>query len=565
MKILIADDDRTNRLLLAAQLRRDGWDVVTAQDGREAVLVYEAEQPDLVLMDVLMPVMDGYEATRRIKERASERFVPVIFLTALDDDETLAQAIEAGGDDVLTKPFSRFALLRKITAFARMRQLHATVQAQRDELAMHQRHLEREQELAERIFSGILHPGRIELPQVRFHVSPQSVFNGDLVLAARRPNGGLHLLVGDFTGHGLSAAIGALPVSGIFHGMTEKGFDLPDIVEELHRKLQALLPVEIFLAATLIAVDARGRRVAVWNGGLPDVLLVRGSGAVERFPSRHLPLGVGGAARWAPVPEVGALEEGDRLYAYTDGVVEAVGAGGEAFGEQRVVDALAAGGGLDALREALERFRGGRPQRDDLTMVEFVADGALGPLAEAPPAAQGLGLPWSMRVELDADALRRLDPVPRLVDAAVEVLGLHTHRVRLYVVLAELFANALEHGLLRLDSGLKADAEGFARYYRAREAGLAGLTEGRIVVAMRHEAAPDGGVLEITVEDSGPGFEPARAEGLPDDPHRLAGRGIALVRALCEAVRYEDGGRRVVARYRWHRAADEPAGGSDAG
>ncbi|MDE3019466.1 MAG: response regulator [Nitrospirota bacterium] len=93
------DDARINLLVLEAILSREGHRVVQAENGLEAVAAFERDRPDLVLMDIMMPVMDGYEATRRIKARCGGRFVPVIFLTAITDATQLAACVEKGGDD----------------------------------------------------------------------------------------------------------------------------------------------------------------------------------------------------------------------------------------------------------------------------------------------------------------------------------------------------------------------------------------------------------------------------------------------------------------------------------
>jgi len=92
MKILIVDDDRSTRMLLKAFLAQSGHAIVEASNGAEAIEVFARENPDLILMDVTMPVMTGYEAATIIKQRCGNRFVPIIFLTGLNDDESLAVA-----------------------------------------------------------------------------------------------------------------------------------------------------------------------------------------------------------------------------------------------------------------------------------------------------------------------------------------------------------------------------------------------------------------------------------------------------------------------------------------
>ena len=163
-KVLVADDDIPNRLILQAILEKQGYKVLLADDGLQAVEVFRREQPDLVLMDINMPQMDGYEATQEIKSISGEAFVPVIFLTATTDSEGLAKCVESGGDDFLTKPYNRVLLQARIDALLRIRELYNTVQHQRNELASHQKRLDRERQLAKRLFSNILETGALNLP-----------------------------------------------------------------------------------------------------------------------------------------------------------------------------------------------------------------------------------------------------------------------------------------------------------------------------------------------------------------------------------------------------------------
>ena len=99
LKVLTVDDNRTNLQILQVFLKKLGHEAIPADNGEVAVAKYLEERPDLVLMDIMMPVMDGFEATRRIRALPSDRWVPIIFLSALDRDENLVGGLEAGGDD----------------------------------------------------------------------------------------------------------------------------------------------------------------------------------------------------------------------------------------------------------------------------------------------------------------------------------------------------------------------------------------------------------------------------------------------------------------------------------
>ena len=270
LTVLIADDNAADRLLLSTIVSRQGHRVLTAANGLEALALFEQERPQLVLMDALMPVMDGFEAARRIRRQAGEELVPIIFLTSLSETEALVQSLEAGGDDFLSKPYNRVILEAKIRAMGRLHHLQREVLAQRDLIARHNEHLLNEQRVAKAVFDKVAHSGCLNAPNIRYLQSPFALFNGDLLLAAYKPSGGMHVLLGDFTGHGLPAAIGAMPLAEVFYGMTAKGYPIADILREMNAKLKRILPVGVFCCASMLNLSFQRGLLDVWNGGLPD-------------------------------------------------------------------------------------------------------------------------------------------------------------------------------------------------------------------------------------------------------------------------------------------------------
>jgi two-component system cell cycle response regulator DivK len=116
VRILLVEDNEMNRDMLSRRLKRNGYDVLIATDGQQGVDVAMAEAPDLILMDMSLPVIDGWEATRRIKQTAATRAIPVIALTAHAMAGDREKAMDAGCDDYDTKPVEITRLLGKITA-----------------------------------------------------------------------------------------------------------------------------------------------------------------------------------------------------------------------------------------------------------------------------------------------------------------------------------------------------------------------------------------------------------------------------------------------------------------
>ncbi|MDQ3200584.1 MAG: fused response regulator/phosphatase [Pseudomonadota bacterium] len=561
LTILIAEDSAADRMLLSSIVRRQGHEVLTAANGAEAVEAFRQQRPQLVLMDAMMPVMDGFEAARQIKALAGETLVPIIFLTSLSESEALARCLEAGGDDFLAKPYNLVILAAKIKAMDRLRRLQETVLQQRDQIARHHDYLLNEQRVAKAVFDKVAHSGCLSAPNIRYLQSPYALFNGDLLLAAFTPAGHMHVLLGDFTGHGLPAAVGAMPLAEVFYGMTAKGYGLAETLREMNAKLKRILPVDMFCCATLLCLNFQRRSLEVWNGGMPDgYLQTIASGERTPLVSRHLPLGVLSAEAFADSTEVFPMAPGDRVFLLSDGVIDTCDANEQLFGVERLQQVFSANRQPDQLFEDIEQalrdFRG--EARDDVSMVEVCL---LEPARFTPPplvysdSGQSSPLDWSVSFEFRAATLKRFNPLPYMLQLLLEVHGLRSQSGALYSVLAELYSNALEHGVLGLDSSLKRDAAGFALYYEQRNSRLDALQDGYVRVNLEVSPMGDGGCLIIGVEDSGKGFDVEQVLARPVDGIRLSGRGLSLVRQLSHAASWSDDGRSVRVEFFWEALA----------
>ncbi len=191
-RILVVDDNATNLELLRVRLNTIGYEVFTAMDGEEALARAHDLEPDLVLLDVMMPKLDGISVLKQLKQDVALRFVPVILVTAKADTRDIVQGLEAGGDDYLTKPFEHAALVARVRSLLRIKELHDTVQSQAmqlreqtEQLASWNRLLE--QRVAEQL-SEIERIGRLQrflAPQVA-KVIASSEESESLLLSHRR-------------------------------------------------------------------------------------------------------------------------------------------------------------------------------------------------------------------------------------------------------------------------------------------------------------------------------------------------------------------------------------------
>lgn len=561
LTVLVVDDEAVNRLVIRTMLVDYGFEVVEARNGREACEVCMRLRPDLVLMDIMMPEMNGLDATARIKRHFGDAHVPVIFVTAVSDDVELSRCIEVGGDDFLVKPISRTLLTAKIDASLRLRAMHRRVEAQRDELLHHQARINSDLEIAKRILQSVDSQHSLEASNVSYLLRPMEMMNGDIILGGRRPSGEQVFLVGDFTGHGLPAAIGAQTVNGVFNAMIAKGLPLADIVRELNRKLRAILPVERFFSAAMLELDNQTGVARIWNGGMPDVL-VRGSDGVlnAHYPSADLPLGI--LPEYLPTVVLTRIARDDLVIMISDGVIEAHNANEELFGNERFRRAVSFGSTphevLESVESAVALHVGATEQSDDLSMLLVACEPGNKDKLDATEeefTVREYARNWDFNIVIGPREMRDGDPVSRLVQVIDAAQGLGVLRTRLFLILTELYSNALEHGLLRLDSRMKRDPEGFADYYQLRALRLEQMAQGSIRLHCSHAAISTGGSLTITVHHDGEGFDSSRRLRELQDNEDASGRGIALVRSLCGELRYADEGRQATAVFEW-RAAD---------
>ena len=170
-QILIVDDNPTNVDILQSRLAVHGYDILTANDGEQALDVAREMQPDLILLDVMMPKMDGVEVCRRLKDDASLPFIPIILITAKSESEDVVAGLEAGAEEYLTKPVDQQALVARVKSMLRTKSLHDTTQEQAAQLSEWSRKLEEmNRTLEERVHQQVEHIERLN--RLRRFLSP---------------------------------------------------------------------------------------------------------------------------------------------------------------------------------------------------------------------------------------------------------------------------------------------------------------------------------------------------------------------------------------------------------
>lgn len=369
--VLVVDDAAENIAILKGILE-DEYLVRPATSGRTALQIATgARPPEIILLDVLMPEMDGYQTLQHLQAHPQSRDIPVIFVTALGDTGAEVRGLALGAVDYLTKPLNAAVVKARLRTHLALRRTSA-------ELARRQQALIAERETIEDIICRMRAARDFSDRQLRYRLSSLERSNGDLLLAAFTANGAQRLLVGDVTGHGLSAALAAPLVSHVFYHSCRENTALEACIALLNQVMCRQLPVNIFMVACLLEIAPDRASAQLWNAGLPAGLWLQqrdGQAEISEFPARSLPLGISESIAWGAEKYLFQPQPGDRLYFFTDGVSETAAASGELFGVAGVKQFLRsqpAPASLDALMQTLASFGGAEKQGDDITFVELL-------------------------------------------------------------------------------------------------------------------------------------------------------------------------------------------------
>ena len=557
LKILIVDDSPFNSALLTAFVHEQGHSAISAGNGAQAIERFLADAPDMVFMDLIMPVMDGIQAAGHIKSLSASRFVPILFITVRDQSEDMARALELGGDAYVTKPIDFTVLQAKVKALQRVVFMQRQLQSQREALQRYHDKWEDDRRIARHVMKKLVRFDAIQDELFDYWVAPPRGFSGDVIAAARARDGRLYALLADVTGHDLAAALTAMPLAQIFYAMTAKGFNLSNIAQQINKEIYANLAVDRFVAATLVAVDTAQCFLEIWNGGNPAAIFISDSGGIEqRFESRHLPLGILSDNEFDAKTEIFDWKEPGQLILFSDGIVETVNDKHEAFGIERAVRLLhgsARERRLAALQEAVENYSDGHAPQDDLSIVTLrcLCDSRF-PSVPASSGVHSLGggsaSSWKFAAELGPQQLRGDNALPMLMQW-IESMGIDSALAKkCFLVLSELISNALDYGLLMLDSHMQQVGERLDQYTTERLRRLRELKSGSIHISVEHRCAPGAPRLIVSIRDSGKGFDAAQHMAA-EATQAAGGRGIALVRNLTTRLVYSDDGREVQAEF----------------
>jgi sigma-B regulation protein RsbU (phosphoserine phosphatase) len=382
-RVLIVDDVKDNIDVLVEALRGE-YKLSVALDGAAALRSVEKSPPDLVLLDIMMPGLDGYEVCRQLRARESTREVPVMFLSALEDVRNKTQGFEVGGTDYLTKPFEVLEVKARVRSLLKAK-LYAD--AVREAIA-------RDLRIAREIQMGIL---PADLPAVTrgtrldIHaaIEPARAVGGDLYEVLRPSPNRIVVALGDVSGKGIPAALFMAVTVTILRTLARQIDDPDEILRRLNDELVEQNPRGMFVTLQCLVFDLERRLVTCASAGHHQLVIVSPDRAPRwACPSSGRPVGL---MPHNPIErETIPCHAGDTFVLFSDGISEAINPEEGFYGEDRLLRRLSECSGAppkDIVTRVLSdvrEFAAGAKQSDDITIVvaQHTRDG-IEPVARA--------------------------------------------------------------------------------------------------------------------------------------------------------------------------------------
>ncbi len=398
-RVLYIDDEANITAAFKRQFR-EKYDITLANSGADALVFLEKHLDfQVVIVDYNMPHMTGTAFLE--KARQISPLSVFIMLTGETDKDVVVEALHKGeiyrflnkpcSFEVLEKSiddgierYSVAELKEKLALTAgKLKETNSQLESKMIQLRelnykleLEQAENEAEMKIAKEVFDRLIYTHTKDAYYLKSWMSPMSMFSGDLILSAQSRSNHTYVMLADFTGHGLPAAIGAPLAANIFMTKARLGESLPEIVAELNRSLNIVLPTHLFCAACLLEYDYHAQKVTIWNGGLPDILIINRDGSIRtKVSSSHVPIGINQYSSKDLACETIDVGFDCTAFIYSDGVTDACDAAGGMYGVERLEQNFTKSenrqDSFHIVKDELEKYIGDTKQNDDISIVSI--------------------------------------------------------------------------------------------------------------------------------------------------------------------------------------------------
>ena len=355
MKILIAEDDNLSRLVLASTLKKQGHEVVAAENGLKALEAFQKDYFPVLILDWLMPGMDGLEVCCQVRNLLRENYTYIVLLTSLEGKSNYLEAMEAGADDFMTKPFDADQLTGRIHVAERIISLQRRVAEGARELREKNEQMEKDLKMAHELQMALLPQQFPSIPRgapptesaIKFSsfYYPMAAVSGDFFTINRLSDTAVAVFIADVMGHGVRAGLITTMISALVERFSATAADPAVMLTKINRNLFAILKnthSDLFVTGFYLVADASRSRILYANAGHPAPLLLhRVRGELESISSNGgngPALGLFDEARYRNCECPMAVD--DFIMLFTDGLFEVEADDDKIYSRERLVAAV---------------------------------------------------------------------------------------------------------------------------------------------------------------------------------------------------------------------------------
>ena len=385
--LLVVDDNEMNRDMLSRRLARKGHSVDVAGDGRQALEMVEETDYDVILLDIMMPGIDGYQVLETLRAEYASGDLPVIMATAKDQSEDIVAALKLGANDYVTKPFDFPVVLARV-------QTQLQLKRSRAELASAHKRMKKDLEAAARIQASLLPSEQIvEVGggRVAWRDVPCDELAGDTLGIVQLDDHSVGVYVVDVSGHGVPAALLSVSLSRVLtseptssvlfstdEGATEPRKSTPlEVMNELSKRFPYDMQTNQYFTMVYAVIDLESRSLSYASAGHEPMIIVGAGREPEFGTSTGQPIALVPPIIMKSTHEERSIDlrAGDRIYLYSDGIPEAHETEGEQWGNERLALKLfeVLGQDLDAglpdVLETVRQWQGGPHFDDDVSIL----------------------------------------------------------------------------------------------------------------------------------------------------------------------------------------------------
>ncbi len=332
--ILVIDDSKLNRAIVKNTLSAYNINVFEAADGMEGLNALQSKQFDLILVDIVMPNLDGFGFLEQFKKYIGDEFIPVILMTGLDDLNSKIKGLTIGADDFLLKPLNQKELIARVQSLLRLKSAH-------DELYEKNQLIQKELEYAKRLQQFIIPKdfSFISYPAISGRYLPIADIGGDLFDCYKLSDTKVGVLIADVTGHGIPAALVMSMAKMTFNIYAYEILHTQKLMEKINEEMRGLLLDMQYITAFYMLIDIEKKTISFTNAGHTRPLYYRkSSDKIIALDTNGLFLGIDDKSLYEQ--KTIHFEEGDRCILYTDGITEIKNENREEFGEHRLAKFL---------------------------------------------------------------------------------------------------------------------------------------------------------------------------------------------------------------------------------